>query len=329
MHPRPSSRLAPLVSLVLACGGSASVEQTTAEPEGAAVASGSEARTNRPPTEVPPTQVTLLDAGDGEPSELRFRPEVGQVTRTRLRQHVTSLAIQLGTLQGQPAEIPPIDSVFETEVASIDPGGAVRREWRILSLEVVGTSAVADRLRQLMMPLATLSGWEIVDARGRLLAADWRVGADLTPELQRSIERTGDAIRQLTPPLPEEPVAIGARWRAEAAIQTDYTLQQSITYTLTGRQGDTLELAVEVNQHADAQVLPSSTPGITERLLGLASSGEGRLVMDLGTMQTTSRSRVETEIESERAPDEGDAVRSRIQMTLELQSGPADPQTVD
>lgn len=277
--------------LALGCGGSASVTTPT-------------------PVDVSPTLVVApehavevhevaLDApGEGPAQVLRFRPAVGQRQTLRTVMEI-GVAISVGDATPQESAAPPVAFDTETHVTEVAADGTFRVESRIVALNVGGDpdDPGVRAYRAQLAPLTRLTGWTVVDPRGRVLGLELTVPDDLAPEMAQTVEGVRDAMRQLLPPLPEEPVAPGAQWHWEAPVTANgVTFTQHTSYTLRERDGDAFALDVRVTQSAQPQPLASPTPSMTMELLEMRSRGTGTSGLHHDARLVGSTIGVETEL---------------------------------
>lgn len=304
-----NQRLGLLLLLTLACGGSSgadsSGETTGSDGSGSAapVAVAEGEPTIPESARVPLTEVELLDPGEGERVALRLTSEVGQREQMRLEQ-VMTMQIQVGAQQAPRVEMPPIRMDMEMETTHVGDDGAMRHASRITNLEVLGEGPLVPRLEQDLGPLRDMTGWDVVDARGRMVAGEYELPGSASPELRNSLQRTQDALRQLMPPLPEEPVGVGARWQAVSDIRSQIAFRQVSTYTLESMEGKRIVLTVQTEQTGDPQPMASDQPGVTAELLAFEGEASARIELTLDRLAPTSDGNVAVELTT-RATAEG------------------------
>lgn len=256
--------------LVLGCGSSASV--TTPTPVDI-----SPTLTVAPEHAVEVHEVVLDALGEGAAELLRFRPVVGQRQALRTVMEIRA-AISIGDAPPRESAAPSFAFDTETHVTEVAADGTFRVENRIVGMNVGGDPDDPEvrAFRAQLAPLTRLAGWTVLDARGRVLGLELTVPSDLPPEMAQTVEGVRDAMRQLLPPLPQEPVAPGAQWHWEAPVSANgVTFTQRTSFALRERDADAFGLDVQVAQSAQPQPLPSPTPGVTTELLEMTSRGSG------------------------------------------------------
>lgn len=315
-----------LLAASLACGGSSTAETTAATDPSHSGSTEPVSVSESEPTipeaaRVPLAEVELLEAGEGEKRTLRLRAEVGQTERMRMEQ-VMTMQIQIGSQQVPEVQMPPIRMDFELRTTHVGDDGAMRHASRIVGLEILGEGPLVPRLEQELAPLRDLSGWDVVDPRGRLVASQYDLPASASPELRNSLQRMQDAMRQIMPPLPEEPVAVGARWRAVSDVRSQIAFRQVSTYTLEALEGDRMVLSVQTEQSAEPQPMASDQPGVTAELLAFDGDASARIELALDHMVPRSEGDVRVELTTRATPQNGAPQEVTMKMATAVKASP-------
>lgn len=117
-----------------------------------------------------------------------------------------------------------------------------------------------------------------VDARGRLQ----RVALLGVPAQTRSdvVDEITQRWLSVAVPLPEEPVAVGARWRVVTALRaSDIIVKQTVTYRLAAADATTWTIEITAERIGERQMVPTGVPDSEGELLGLKRTLEGRVVV--------------------------------------------------
>ena len=122
------------------------------------------------------------------------------------------------------------------------------------------------------------------------------------------------SIEQLSCPLPEEAVGIGAKWRVKTRLVTTFALDQEAEYELVELVGDRGVLKITVRQSAKDQVMKLPN-GPEARLVRLKSEGGGEMRFDL-TRPMPESAKVEIEMDMTIAAD---GEQADMQMGMEMQ----------
>lgn len=81
---------------------------------------------------------------------------------------------------------------------------------------------------------------------------------------------------------PEEEVGVGATWSVDTRVTGESTLLQTATYTITGMEGDRVDLDVDVQQRPALGAL-TMEDGEPLNVLNSNTTSEGSLTVDLGS----------------------------------------------
>lgn len=265
-------------------------------------------------------QVELVTAGTaGEAALIRLHPEEGYTQRMSM-----SMTMSMAMNMGQPMPevvMPTSHMVFAMRVTNVDDNGLTRRE--ILLEEVrVDPGAHAAAMEAELLPLQGLTGVEIVDARGRTLYLSYDIPENVSDATRASMERMQDVMKQVQPPFPAEPVAVGARWRVESEIRSNVVMQQVQDYELLEREGDRIVLQITTTQTAQPQPMEVPQPGMSARLLSLTGEGSGRSEINLAQLATNASADVRVELHSEIMPDGQPVVPMSMLTEVHLQTAP-------
>jgi hypothetical protein len=310
-----STVLALVLSLV-GCGSSTPSSSTTPTPLAIA-----------PTIEVAPEHAqsapeVVLDApGEGTPRLLRFAPVAGATHAIVMTMDI-EVAMSLGENAGPPTRAPRTTMTSENHVREVAADGSFRIDNRITGVEVEGdpNDPMVAAYRGQLEPLTRVSGWSAADPRGRVLGIELVIPDDLNPASRQSVESVRDTLRQLLPSLPEEPVAPGARWHWEAPLASSngVTLINRVSYELLEVDEVGFVLAVQVDQRADPQSLPS-TPEAPAELLSMTGRGEGRVSLRFDGGVRSSAMQVQVQAQSRVTQGESSMdVGTRLRLVTEI-----------
>jgi len=228
--------------------------------------------------------VTVLDAGSGEKKQLRYTFTKG--TEAGMKMIATMSMTMSMNGQAMPAQkMPPTTSTITSKVTEVDANGNAHCEYSIDAGAMGGKS----------------SGNVVLTNRGQV--------TDKSEENQMA---------SFCVQLPDEAVGAGAKWQVKETIkQMGMTLDQTSTYTLKGFNGDSLDMAIEVEQSAAEQDVEMQ--GTKMHLKSLKSQGSGTASGTLNSLfPTTSETTLHTAT-SMNVPNMGDMDQAMdITMKTEL-----------
>jgi hypothetical protein len=84
-------------------------------------------------------------------------------------------------------------------------------------------------------------------------------------------------------------VGVGARWEAKKELVAyGFKINQSDTYTMLEKAGDTVKLNVQIQQNAPAQAITFEDEGVELSLEGLNMNATGEVVLDLRALEANA-----------------------------------------
>ncbi len=227
--------------------------------------------------------IKLLDAGKDPKKELRFTAKKGA-------QQKVLMGVQMGItmdLGGMPRtqSIPRIDMPMEVTVTDVAGNGDLTYRFELREPQIVddGTAGpgVVAGMKGALDGMAGLSGTAVVTSRGFTKSVDLKVPAGANPQIKQFMESLKQSIGQMSAPLPEQPVGIGAKWETTTNIeQNGMKLKQVATSEVLALDGNVFTLSIKLKQSAGRQKV--TTNGITVDLESLDGTGGGETTIDLG-----------------------------------------------
>ncbi len=241
--------------------------------------------------DVAPPTVTLIDAGDGAKKELRYDLEVGEqadvalVVTTRISQKVGSQPPRSGSS-------PRVEFTVPVAVTDVAADGVITATYSYADVKVgngsAADSASAERVTEQLEEIVGLQATFTMTPQGQVLESVVDVPSGLDATIATLVDQLSQQANQLSVPLPEEPVGVGARWKAEMTVTlSGITLEQTAEYELLSRKGNRFEVAVTLEQHADDQTFEDPTSGSEVHLFSSDGQGDGHTTFDLTRLAPT------------------------------------------
>ncbi|MDX2239164.1 MAG: DUF6263 family protein [Leptolyngbyaceae cyanobacterium bins.302] len=277
-----------LASLLLSFVGWGEVLSETTIAQAAPLFTAQQRSTTDPVTPTTtPIQVKLLDPGTGDRQVLRFKPAVGtrQVSLMTFEQAMTI------SMMGQPIpalDLPIVNTTIEVVVTKVEENGDIHYQFTYPEVEVVAKpgapSTLVEATRSQLKKLQNTRGNFVMNSRGQIQSGRFELPDNLDPLMRQTFEQLSQSLNQLSFPLPEEAVGIGAKWQTTAPIAiAGMSLTQTGTYELVSFDNNTATLNIQVNQAAAPQSigLPGIPASARIQLKKLQTEGQGRSVLDL------------------------------------------------
>ncbi|AFY88882.1 DUF6263 family protein [Chroococcidiopsis thermalis] len=275
-------------------------------------------------------QVELLEVGNEPRQELRFRPQANaKQTSTMTLQMDTDVSMAGQTMPK--VDLPPITVAIDTVVTKVEPNGNIHFKSSYSNVDVMNSSSlppqVLEAMRSQMKKMVGTSGSFIIDNRGQIQTAKFASSQKSDANLKQFSEQMSTSFDQMSSPLPQEAIGIGAKWRVTTTPSLlGMSVQQTITYELVNLKDNIATLNIWFEQHANPQklTLPGIPNGATVTLKSLESKGDGRLMMQLDRpfpLRANLIANSKNEMSIQQAGKAGEAIRNgKFYMRLNLMS---------
>ncbi len=259
--------------------------------------------------------VKLLSPGKDPKKPMRMTAKVG-LRRTVVMRIKMGMEMAMGENKVR-GILPEIRITMDLNVTNVSADGDIRYELKVNKAEVLEDAQVDKKdalvpkaaLAEMLAEMRGMKGHVIVSSRGFTKEADLVIPPKMMdPETKQFMEEIKQSPYQMSSPLPEEAVGIGAKWLTTATVKQDgIVLKQSITSELRSLSGDAAKVSFIIKLTGSAVDLKSFTSsGNGEMNLDL-----GRLIPSLATVHVTSRC-IETMAQ-------GQDMATKLDMTMGMQ----------
>lgn len=283
---------------------------------------------------VAPTQAIVLDPGAAPRRQLRLQlaPGMEETGNTTMKVRMD------GFLNGQKLPFPSVPTMkfgMSMKVDKVDANGDSHLTFGYTSADVVANPdtppMMLDVMRSQLQGLLDHKGAMVISDRGQTKSFQIELPKTLTAaaqnQLDRTMEQLTNSLKQLSAPLPAEPVGLGAKWKVppQKLSMNGMVVIQTATYELLELQGNTMKLAVTVEQTADPQPLnsPGLPPGASMQLKSLSSNGGGTITMHLDRLFPSQaniavNAEAKMQVKDAKLPQGADLLmKSLVEMTLQ------------
>jgi hypothetical protein len=247
------------------------------------------------------SRLTLLDAGSGPRTELRYRLEQGATERMAMDITI-SVTLSMAGQQIPAQSLPTVRMIMDGQTTDVYADGTSRLEFTASSAEILNPEAAdpltSGAINSALEGVQGVAGWTRIDARGRPLEGGMDF-ANVDPNLSQVTDNFSQQIQQLSPPFPEEPVGVGARWQFVTSVTSGpFAVEQTAEYTLVSHDDDGCELMVTLTQSAPAQAIeiPGLPPGTQANLQSMESNGSGTMRINLRRLAPTSQMNIAADV---------------------------------
>lgn len=240
------------------------------------------------------SEITILDAGAEPRRQLRYQFDAGSSESAAMDMNI-NMTMSMGGIQIPQMEMPTIRLVVDLGQVETSADGTARYEFEIGSMELADNAgsdpALANAVRASLGQVPSISGWARINSRGVTLDGGVNLGDGIDPQLSQVFDSAEQSLQQMSAPLPQEPVGVGAEWRVVQDIESGgFNVSQTASYTIIEMNGDNVTLDVAITQTALAQVveMPGMPAGTGANLDSLESTGAGSMQIDLARFMPTS-----------------------------------------
>ncbi len=232
----------------------------------------------------------VLDYGEVPRQEIRYRFTAGASAQATMTMNFNVSLSAIG-LQMPATAIAPIEVPFSIRTTEVRTDGTARYDFELgeprIPEDSGGNRVLAARLLASFGQPGGTSAWYRLDARGGMLEAGPDSPVDTFGQPARMPGAFQGPLQQLAAHFPSEAIGIGARWRiTQTDILEGLPIEQTTEYTLTSRDGDTVELNIRRLDAATAP--PIGVPGAAPQDLAILGTidgqSDGEMLIDLNAM---------------------------------------------
>ena len=285
---------------------------------------------NAPKISAGSPQVELLTAGAEPRQELRFKPVVGSKETASMTMNM-NLAMSVEGKAVPAFKMPATVMTTDAIVTKVDPNGDIHYEFSYTDADIVGDTTLPpeliNKMRAEINKMKGFKGSAIVDSRGQTKKASFILPQNLEPSLKQMLEQMSKSMEQLSSPVPQQAVGIGAKWRVSSAVNVSgISLNQIVTYELVDIKDGVATLNITLEQQAPpSQKLtsPQSPKGITLSIKSYNGTGQGRALVALNKLlpiNSTVSVRSNSEMVGKTSSGEETTINQQITMEMSIQT---------
>lgn len=238
------------------------------------------------PAEVAPQRpiVTLLDPGQAEARrELRFAPAAGAVETMIMRMKM-GMSMSVGGQEMPASSLPAQEMTARITVDKVDENGDIHYSMEFVDAKVIADDQTPPPMKAVMdaamSKLVGIHGNAHVSSRGITLGGKIDGGDNMDAQSRQLLESMNQSLQQLSSPVPEEAVGVGAKWQVVLNPRLGgFTQTVTTVYTLTALSAESAKIDIAMSQTAAEQALESASlpPGTKATIKSVNGSGTGSL----------------------------------------------------
>lgn len=194
--------------------------------------------------------------------------------------------MEAGANQIPDTPLPPVQTIVQLEKVDSEQEERTRFRFRFLEARALQESGIDSTLiaglnRELQI-LQGLSGRIVVGSNGVFWDTSFDGPSPVNERIVQILRSIQQQIEQLSVPVPDEPVGIGARWQVTTPVRSgDLEVSQTTVYRLMQLSGVEGELMSSVFQQAGAKNSRIHSPRVPAFLESYEGSGFGRIEFHL------------------------------------------------
>jgi hypothetical protein len=254
------------------------------------------AQTPQSPTPQSPTPTIDLSIGKSTPVELlvvgaqptekfRLRPVAGSRQQLSLTWQIQT-QVKVGEQAIPSIQMPTMSARLESTVSQVDPNGDIHYAvvYRQIDVKDDGNlpPALAAQFKTQLQPLEGLAGKYVMSEFGEPRSVQMVLPERMSQLQQSVLNQFSQSMTNLSAPLPNQPIGMGAKWRQMIPIVVNgATVNQTTIYELVNRQSGIATIKLQIEQTANGQTLQSGTPGAGNlQIKSLRTIGSGQMIWD-------------------------------------------------
>jgi Family of unknown function (DUF6263) len=268
--------------------------------------------------------VTVLDPGAEPRRPLRYAfQKKGESVEIDMKM---SMAMSAAGRASPMMAMPTIRMIMEIKPQSVDADGTMTALVETKKVEVMKDHPLPkdamDKLTKDMQAIVGMKGRAVVSSRGMTKEASIDAPANASPQVKQILDSMKDSLRDMSMPLPEEPVGKNAKWEVKTVLTTQLTTVQKATYTAKDITEKSVVLDATVSQAAPPQKISSQAnlpPGAVLHLDSHTGTGSGTVKLALDRMTPSSTMKMQSKsIMTVSMGDEKQALGTDIAMELTI-----------
>lgn len=245
-----------------------------------------------------PSKVTLISPGAAPRVPLRYT--IANAAKDHLAMSMdTSMQIDMGGMAMPQMTMPTMKTGADLSVSGVSATGDVTYDIALSGL-TVDTSNVDPQLAAMFQGMdadyKSIKGSATVTNRGVPVSSQLDTASVANPQLKQMLGSLSTSLQNLSLPLPEEAVGVGAKWEVRSTTNAGGLVTfQKATHEIVSIDGKTITLKTTTEGTAPPQPMtnPALPPGTDVRLQKLTASGSGTATLHLDSLVPTSTASVQ------------------------------------
>lgn len=236
-------------------------------------------------TAVSTPTLKVLDTGKDAKTPLRLVGKKGAKKKMTMTMTM-SITTKAGG-QSNKIAIPPLEMSVDMKVTDVTANGDLTIDMAfgkiLLKSDPSTPKAMIDAFKKMANAITGVKGRVKMSNRGYTLETSLETPPNLPPESAQLVESMRSMMGQISSPLPEEAVGVGAKWETSSVIKDSngIDIDQVQTSEVSAIKGKQTTLKVTVMQSAKPKKI--TIKGLDFDLKGVSGGGTGETVYDATT----------------------------------------------
>ena len=237
-------------------------------------------------------KVKLISAGKEPRRALRFEIERGHSETMDIIMKM-GMEMSMGGNAMPKVDLPPMKMTMSMHATEVAANGDVRVEVKLTDTDVVAEPgaipAVVDAMKRELAKMNGMTGFTVINKRGFVLDGRFQAPPDAPAQVAQLLSSMEDSMRQLTVPMPEEPIGVGGSWQVkQRPVINGIAIAQTGTYKVTKLDDKEVTFEVKLVQEGKKQTVEMPTvPGIKTEIKSWKGSGSGTIQLVRGRLAPT------------------------------------------
>jgi hypothetical protein len=242
--------------------------------------------------DTPISQPTLKLVSPGKDAKAPLRLVAKKGAKKTMTMNMTMSITTNAGGQSNKIAIPPLGMSVDMKISDVAANGDLTIDMvfgkLVLKADASTPKAMVDGFKKMAEGIAGLKGKIKMSNRGYTIESSIDAPATMAPETAQIIESMRSMMSQISSPVPEEAVGVGAKWETTSVIKDSngIDLDQVQTSEITAIKGKLTTLKVSVVQSAKPKKI--KIKGIDFDLKGVSGGGTGESVYDASTFVPVS-----------------------------------------
>ena len=197
-------------------------------------------------------QLEVISTGTGKKEKLRFKSKVGAKQRINVTLNKDTL-MSIGQFKMPRAKLPAYVITLDSTVTKVESNGDIHYDIAYSDVKIQGDAQTDSQLIKVISKqigqLENFKGSAIIDNQGRAKKVSYVIPETVDINIKFLVEQLSNSLQQLSSPVPEQAVGIGAKWQINSDTSINgINLKQTTNYELVNIKDGVATVNVNLQQ---------------------------------------------------------------------------------